>query len=67
MLRTSPRGAFGLGAVLGPVTGERGGPLFLCYTDDYSDDQFSWTYYPPSEFQLALWFPDTQTLLVSQA
>ena len=47
-----------------PESGE--GPYFLCYVDDCSDGEFSWTYYPPSEFQLALWFPDTQTLLVSQ-
>ena len=39
---------------------------FLCYVDDCSDGQFSWTYYPPSQFKLALWFPDTQTLLVTQ-
>ena len=39
---------------------------FLNYVDDCSDGRFSWTYYPPSEFQLALWFPDTRTLLVSE-
>lgn len=39
---------------------------FLNYVDDCSDGRFSWTYYPPSEFQLALWFPDTQTLLLSE-
>ena len=39
---------------------------FLRYVDDCSDGQFSWTYRPPSEFQLALWFPETETLLVSE-
>ena len=39
---------------------------FLSYVDDCSDGQFSWTYRPPSEFQLALWFPETETLLVSE-
>ena len=42
------------------------GLYFLDYVYDCSDSQFSWTYYPPSEFQLALWFPDTKTLLVSE-
>ena len=46
--------------------GNGAGPYFLCYVDSCSDGQFNWTYYPPSEFQLALWFPDTQTVLVSQ-
>lgn len=48
---------------LGEENGE--GFYFLNYVDDCSDGKFSWTYYPPSEFQLALWFPDTQTMLVS--
>ena len=48
---------------LGQENGE--GLSFLNYVDDCSDGQFSWTYRPPSEFQLALWFPETQTLLVS--
>lgn len=42
------------------------GLSFLNYVDDCSDGQFSWTYRPPSEFQLALWFPETKTLLVSE-
>ena len=41
------------------------GLFFLHYVDDCSDGRFSWTYYPPAEFQLALWFPETRTLLVS--
>ena len=49
---------------LGQENGE--GLYFLDYVYDCSDGQFSWTYYPPSEFQLALWFPDTKTLLVSE-
>ena len=44
----------------------REGLYFLNYVDDCSDGRFSWTYYPPSEFQLVLWFPDTRTLLVSE-
>ena len=42
------------------------GLYFLNYMYDCSDGQFIWYFYPPSEFQLALWFPDTKTLLVSE-
>ena len=42
------------------------GLYFLDYMYDCSDGQFSWSYYPPSEFQLAVWLPDTKTLLVSE-
>ena len=41
------------------------GLYFLNHVDDCSSGKFSWTYYPPTEFRLALWLPDTQTLLVS--
>ena len=49
---------------LGQENGE--GLSFLNYVDDCSDGQFNWSYRPPSEFRLALWFPETQTLLVSE-
>ena len=28
-------------------------------------DQLNWTYYPPSKFKILLWFPETDTYLVS--
>ena len=48
---------------LGQENGE--GLYFLNYVDDCSDGAFSWTYYPPAQFCLALWFPDTRTLLLT--
>jgi len=42
------------------------GYYFLCFYQDCSEtSQFSWTYYPPQEFKLLLYFPGTDTFIVS--
>jgi hypothetical protein len=41
---------------------------FLQYFKDCSQThQFSWTYYPPREFKILLYFPETDSFLVSDA
>ena len=42
------------------------GFYFLQYFEDCSEtQQFSWTYYPPQEFKVLLYFPDTDQFLAS--
>ena len=42
------------------------GFYFLGIYDDCSEtSQFSWTYYPPQEFKVLLYFPETDTFLAS--
>jgi hypothetical protein len=42
------------------------GFYFLQYFEDCSQTQrFSWTYYPPQRFKILLYFPDTNTFLIS--
>ena len=37
----------------------------LNFVKDCSDGEFSWTYYPPHTYKIALWFPEEDTLAVS--
>ncbi len=43
---------------------ENEGFFVLNFLQDCSGGTFSWTYYPPSVFKLALWFPEEETLVV---
>ena len=37
----------------------------LNFVKDCSDGEFSWTYYPPHTYKIALWFPEEDALAVS--
>lgn len=37
----------------------------LNFVKDCSDEEFSWTYYPPHTYKIALWFPEEDALAVS--
>ena len=40
--------------------------FFLQEVWDASDGAFAWTYYPPDQFQIALWFPGENAVVLSQ-
>ena len=45
---------------------ERRDWFFLQEVWDASDGAFAWTYYPPDQFQIALWFPGENAVVLSQ-
>ena len=61
---SDPGEAAALQAFLSLDAEDTEGFYVLNYVQDCSDGTFSWTYYPPGVFKLALWFPEEDALLV---
>ena len=54
-----------LGALLPLERMDSEGFHLLNFVKDCSDGEFSWTYYPPHTYKIALWFPEEDALAVS--